>query len=318
MGCQPIVEQSTEDASTIETAVSEQEIALQNTMTAVPTSLIPQTPTSTWTPIPTVASSSTVLPSETPLPSATMTPTPWPTLPPDEAARKVLSLLEDNQNPDCLLPCWWGARPGQTLWPDIEPFLRSFATKIDETSRGASVKLPIPEPLAVPGSSYYVSYSWDESRIISGISITPINVSGYDPKTMIALYGVPDEVWLKTFSELLPGEVLPFQLVIVYQEKGISFRYYVNAVENHEMITACFEPGTVEIERPDLFPVGPTIRTWIPGQYRAIEEIVRIPQETYFHLEEKTGLTPETFYEKFTDPNEQTCIDTPANLWIDP
>ena len=305
MGCQPIVDQSIADAPTIETIVSEQAVVLQNTVTAVPTSSISQTSTAPWTPIPTIASSSTLPPTQTPLPSATMPPTLWPTLSPDEAARTVLTLLEDNQNPNCLLPCWWGATPGQTLWPDVEPFLRSFVTKIDETSIGASAKLPIPEPVAVPGFSYYVSYSWDESRTISGISVTPINVPGYDPKTMLTLYGVPDEVWLKTFSELLPGEVLPFQLIIVYQEQGISFRYYVNAAENHGMITACFEPGVVETERPDLFPVGPTIRTWIPGHYRTIEEIVRISQETYFPLEEKTDFTPEKLYEKFNDPNEK-------------
>ncbi|GIK58906.1 MAG: hypothetical protein BroJett015_45690 [Chloroflexota bacterium] len=135
---------------------------------------------------------------------------------------------------------------------------------------------------------------------------------------MMTLYGVPDEVWLKTFSEMLPGEVLPFQLIIVYQEQGISFRYYVDASGTDETVTACFESGVVEIERPDLFPAGPRIYLWEPGQYKTIDVIANIPGERYFPLEEKTDLTPQALYEKFTDPNKQPCIDTPADLWIDP
>lgn len=82
-----------------------------------------------------------------------------------------------------------------------------------------------------------------------------------------------------------------------------------------ETVTACFEPGVVELERPDLFPAGPRIYLWESGQIKTIQEISPVPLERYFRLETKTDLTPETFYEKFTDPNEQPCLDTPANLW---
>jgi hypothetical protein len=318
MGCQPTVSQGIEAALTTETIVSEQEATLQNAMTIIPTRSNLHTATSTSTPIPTPTSSPTVPPTQTPLPSVTVTPSPWPTLPPDEAADKVLALLADNQNPDCLLPCWWGATPGQTLWHDIEPFLISFALEIKANSSAALVYLPLHEAIEVPGFDGYVAYSWNESGVIKEISLKPMNVSGYDPRTMMTLYGVPDEVWLKTFSELLPGEVLPFQLIIVYQEQGISFRYYVDASGTDTTVTACFEPGVVEIERPDLFPAGPRIYLWEPGQHKTIDEIANIPGERYFPLAEKTDLTPQTLYEKFTDPNEQPCIDTPADSWIGP
>ncbi|MCB8942170.1 MAG: hypothetical protein H6658_00195 [Ardenticatenaceae bacterium] len=327
-GCQPMIDEDSTVVFITETISKEREVALFSTMTISRTRPISQTTSLTSTllplstsfltqqPTPMPTSSSTPQPSPVPLPSETVTPTPWPTLSPDEATDKVLTLLADNQNPDCLLPCWWGAVPGQTRWQDVKPFLRSFMVKIDETSRGASAKLPLPEAIAVPGFDYTVSYSWNELGIIRGISIKSINISGYDAKTMITLYGIPDEVWLKTFSEMLPGEVLPFQLIIVYQQQGISFRYYVNAERIGDVITACFEPGVVEIKRPDLFPAGPTIRVWEPGQYKEIEEIVNIPLETYYPLAEKTDLTPQTLYEKFVDPNEPPCIDTSAGLWI--
>ncbi|HIP69824.1 MAG TPA: hypothetical protein EYH05_00330 [Anaerolineae bacterium] len=276
------------------------------TATLFPTLVTLVTPTG-------AAATLTPILTQTALPTETMTPTPWPTLPPDEAAERVIFLLADNQNADCLLPCWWGATPGQTQWQDIKPFLKSFAIKITESPKGALVKIPLPKSIAMHGFSY-IGYGWNKSQTIRVISVHSVNVSGYDPKAMMTLYGVPDEVWLTTLDTPREG-VLPFQLIIVYQKQGISFHYYVDASTDGESVTACFEPGVVEIERPDLFPVGPRIRLWEPGQYKTIDEIANIPLEIYFPLEEKTDLTPQTLYEKFINPNERPCIDTPANSW---
>jgi hypothetical protein len=132
---------------------------------------------------------------------------------------------------------------------------------------------------------------------------------------MMTLYGMPDDVWLFTSSEMLQGNVLPFHLIIVYQELGISFFYYVGATINDGIVTSCFEPGVVETERPDLFPAGPEIYLWEPGEYKTVNEIANIPGQIYRRLESKTDLTPQTFYEKFIDLNQNPCIDTPANLW---
>ncbi|MCL4266742.1 MAG: hypothetical protein KJ069_26420 [Anaerolineae bacterium] len=318
IACQPTTSHDNETVLVTGTIPNEQEVALFEAMTVAPTRSITQTATSTSTPIPTAASSPTPLPTETPLPLATVTPTPWPTLPPNEAADKVLALLADNQNPECLLPCWWGATPGQTHWHDIEPFLKSFALEIKANSSAALVYLPLHEAIEVPGFDGYVAYSWNDSGVIKEISLKPMNISGYDPQTMMILHGVPDEVWLKTFPVVLPGEVLPFHLLLVYQEKGISLRYYVDAVKTGETITACFEPEVVEVERPDLFPAGPRIYLWEPGQQKTIDEIVSIPGETYFPLEGKSDLTPQTLFEMFTNPDELPCIDTPAEQWREP
>ncbi len=247
----------------------------------------------------------------------TVTPTPWPTLLPDEAIKKVVALLADNQNPDCLLPCWWGAVPGQTYWYDYAPFLKSFALEIDDSpEKVAFAMLPAPKNIDYLGE-LHIAYRISPSKIITAIRIASINVQGYDPRTMMALYGVPDEVWLKTFGWVLPGNVLPFQLIIVYQEQGISFRYYVDASSDGETVTVCFESGVVEMERPDLFPVRPRFYLWEPGQSKTIDEIANISEGIYYPLEEKTDLTPQTLYEKFTNPNESPCIDTPSALWND-
>lgn len=318
VGCQLAVGQDNETVLTTETISNKRETVLPTATTLAPTRSISQTATSTWTPIPPPTISPTPQPSPTSLPTEMATSTPWPTLSPDEAANKVLSLLAENQNPDCLLPCWWGATPGQTQWQDLAPYLMSFALAIDSFPEQSVfiAMFPVSESINYRGK-LNISYRINASEIVTDISVASVNTEGYDPQTMMTLYGVPDEVWVKTFSELLPGEVLPFRLILVYQEQGISFRYYVDAVRTGETVTACFEPG-IEMDRPDLFPAGPRIYLWEPGQHKTIDEIVNIPDETYFPLEEKTDLTPETLYEKFTNSNHSLCIDTSADLWIDP
>jgi hypothetical protein len=321
VGCQPVINDDVGTEFVTEAHVTEQAGSSLNTRSLTPVHAISQTVTSTVTSIPPPTASSTPWPTPTLLPTETVMPTPWPTLPADEAVNRVLSLLADNQNPDCLLPCWWGATPGQTRWQDIEPFLRSFAQEIhyssSETSFGAEVHLPLPNSVPVTNlSEFRTFYGWKESGVIYGISIDSINISGFDPVTMMSLYGIPDEVWIKTL-DAPREEVLPFQLIIVYQQQGISFRYYANASTDGETITACFEPGFVELEYPDLFPAGPRIYLWEPGQHKTIDEIANIPREIYFPLAEKTDLTPQTLYEKFTSSDEQPCIDTPADSWRD-
>ncbi|MEM7336806.1 MAG: hypothetical protein AAF490_32335 [Chloroflexota bacterium] len=244
----------------------------------------------------------------------TKMPTPRPTLSFDEAVEQVINLLRDNQNPDCLLPCWWGATPGITNWDEIEPLLITIGRVDRTTPMGVSIELPLPESLLAPGFDFNQVFIWNEDKILTSIQIDSINISGYDPVTMMTLYGVPDEVWLNTMPAPRE-EILPLQLIIVYQEKGISFRYYVNANKVKNMIEACFEPGYIETERPDIFPAGPRIYLWEPEEPKPIEEISPIPREHYFPLETKTDLSPETLFEKFTSSTEMPCISTQDDLW---
>lgn len=317
VGCQSPISMKNETIIVTQTIINTPTLVLP-TSTPIKESN-PTFPVSTpiWTQISTQPISPTVSLFPTLLP--TNITTPWPTLSPDEASHKVVTLLLDNQNSDCLLPCWWGATPGKTYWQDIEPFLKSFAKKIYYSSSNrsyvAEVVLPLPESIiGASTDDYRTFYGWDESGVIHGIDVDSVNISGYDPVTMMTSYGVPDEVWLDTRDGTIEG-VLPFQLIIVYQQQGISFRYYVNATLNGEVVTACFEPGFVEEERPELFPAGPRIYLWVPGEHKEIEKISPIPLQTYFPLASKTDLTVQTFYDRFVNSNEPPCIDTPANLW---
>lgn len=311
VGCRPVTNDRIDVGLATKVQVTEEARSSLNAASPTATHSISQAVTSTVTSTPSPTSSLTLLPAET------VTPTPWPTLPPDEAVNKVLSLLADNQNPDCLLPCWWGATPGQTRWWDIQPYLQSFSLQTYAYPQDSLYVIAFPIPSNISDlEEFHVGYTVNELDIIATIGIPRLNIVGYDPPTMMTIHGVPDEVWIKTL-DAPREEVLPFQLIIVYQQQGISFRYYVNASTDGETVSACFEPGVVELEYPDLFPAGPRIYLWEPGQYKTIDEIANIPWEIYFPLAEKTDLTPQTLYEKFTNPDEQPCIDTPADLWRD-
>ena len=265
------------------------------------------------TPLPTATLFSTKTPMT--IPTLVSSVTPWPTLSSDLAVPQIISLLEDNQNLDCLLPCWWGAFPGQTEWNDYEPFINSFAKSLTAFPEKNVFVGIFPVPLAVNYlEELNIGFLINETGKIIEIGIASINVTGYNPQTMMELYGVPSEVWLNTIHEPREG-VLPFQLIIVYQQKGISFRYRVDASKVDDIIVACFEPNYIELERPDLFPAGPRIYLWEPGQTKTIQEISPIPLEMYYPLEDKTDLTPRSLYEKFSNPNEPPCINSAAALW---
>lgn len=314
IGCQPTVNEDNKIVVATGTISKEQTVTLPSATTTIPTRPISQLVTMTWTPISSPTSSATPESTPTPLPTEPVTPMPWSTLPPDEAVDKVLSLLADNQNPDCLLPCWWEATPGQTRWWDIQGYLQSFSLQVYPYPQDFLYVIAFPVPRSVSYlEELHIGYVLNTTDIITAIDIPSLNIEGYDAKTMVTLYGVPDEVWLTTLDEPREG-VLPFQLIIVYQQQGISFRYYVDAIRTGETVTACFEPG-IELERPDLFPASPRIYLWEPGQTKTIQEISPIPLERYFRLEAKTELTPQTLYEKFTNPDDLPCIDTPAALW---
>lgn len=258
-----------------------------------------------------------ILPTPTAVPIPTiimMTPTPWPTLEPEMALNKVLSLLMNNNNLDCLLPCWWGVVPGKTSWPEAQAFWSSFAIQTYAFPQDFLnvVVFPITSDIS-PLEELHIGYIYDQNNTITDIAIPSLNISDYNPSTMLELYGVPDEVWLNTIEAPREG-VLPFQLIIVYQQKGISFRYYVDATQTGDNITACFE-SSIETKRADLFPAGPRIYLWEPSKQKSIQEITSTPLERYFPLENKTELTPQLFYEKFTDPSQLPCINTPADFW---
>lgn len=267
-----------------------------------PTQTITFKPSPSSTPNPT----STLIPTGTPIP--TMTLTPLPTISPDQVEEYIQNLYQTNS--ECLLPCWWGAVPGQTHWQEVQPFLESFA---EISTRGGgepklySVQIYIPEkenPSKTYGGGYTVRNKIIES-IQTGINTDELHY--YVLPKILETYGQPDEIWISTYAQSREG-VLPFSLTVVYAD-GIVITYRIyDAMTQLDQVEGCFNQSDIL-----LWLVSPERNITFSEARQKTSQIDNSQQ--HLTLQEATGLDIETFYESFKDSNSNQCLQTPASIW---
>jgi len=130
---------------------------------------------------------------------------------------------------------------------------------------------------------------------------------------VLTVYGQPSQVFLRTHAGDLPGW-LPFSLLLAYPVQRILVEYdgpigeeekHYGPLEEGEVIRVC--PWRSEIN----------LWLWSPDNARTIARVTGgyIDVGDYRSLEEATGLSIEQFYQTFSQPDNQTCLETPADLW---
>lgn len=130
---------------------------------------------------------------------------------------------------------------------------------------------------------------------------------------MLAVYRQPSQVFVKTYSGDLPGW-LPFSLLLFYPDQGILVEYEgpvgeegkrYGPLEEGEMIRIC--PWRSKIN----------LWLWSPDNAMTIGRVTGgyIDVDGYRSLEEATRMSIEQFYQAFSQPGNQTCLETPADLW---
>jgi hypothetical protein len=267
----------------------------------------------------------TLTPSPTPIPQTstatsrpTLTPTLAPTLTADEEKTVVLSLLQDNAG--CRLPCWWGFTPGETKWQAAQTFFLSLGKKIpggsDDGSSSYGVAFDVPQHQLFLRQSYIVR----EDETIDMITILALGSPGYEKEfaedldnyllsQLLTTYGQPSQVLLQTY--LAPNGTYPFHLLLYYPEQGIMVRYIDLAERDGEILRFCpKQPGI-------------TLWLWSPERRMTIMDIAVIGLEgfpedevAYFRpVDEVTEMSIERFYQTFAQPADDTCLETPADLW---
>jgi hypothetical protein len=294
----------------------------------------------------TAAEASTGVPSPTAVPTATPTleaptdtPTPSPipstrvprptrpvlasTMTSDEEYAFVSKMLEDNGG--CRLPCWWGFTPGETSWEITKTFFASLGKKFESWSvdgiRNYTVYFDIPDHHHSHGEFYSVGGGGTIEMISIG-AIPPADEGGYlyeDPQfvadwkvymlsQILTNYGQPPQVLLG-IDRNTPWT--PFDLLLFYPEKGILVQYSGPAERGEDTFRVC--PHRSKI----------TLYLWIPEQYAGLEDVPGIGSYTYavddmsllHSWEEATGMSIEQFHQTFIQPDNQTCLETPAELW---
>lgn len=287
MGCQ----------SNETTAVAVQGTAASTETTSPPAATVPAMATATYQP------------------TATLIPTPTPTLSIVEKEEITSGLYETNSN--CEFPCWWGIVPGVTSWQTAKFFLGTLSTEIStgtesETDREfvVQVYLPVTEELSEIKEleqSYYVN-----DGIVEIIQPeTPNEMSLTIISDVLRTYGQPSEVWIDTYGYSL-GEIDPFRVVLFYPEKGILLRYFDDADFQNDQVVGCFAGyrGAIVLWAPELeFTFAEALNgTRALGTYG---------EQYYKPLEDASEMDVETFYQTYLDPDAETCIETPAELWMD-
>lgn len=276
------------------------------TRTLIPGTQMPSpTPTLTSTPSPT--------PVPTDQPTVTETPIAIPTPPGTSLTEQVLWLYETNNG--CQLPCWWGITPGQTEWSIAEEFLNRFDEDIYSTSSTpgrAYYGVLIPLPTKVFGEDWSELGIVVQNGVINHIrtrvsmsNTPPGYLTQYTLSTFLTTYGQPAEVWLSTYSA--PYSDLPFQVVLFYPALGIAASYGSNGIKQGEVVSACPQQGLVGF-----------LSLWDPSLALTFEEVkssAAVYNVDFLSLEDSTEMDVTTFYETFKNPDNSTCLETPAHLW---
>lgn len=269
------------------------------------------------TPSLTVRPTETLFPSVTPTSASTVfsqpgkTPTTTPTLTPGEKDALVLDLFMTNAS--CELPCWWGFTPGETAWLQAQSSLQTIAEAI--YSVGSPTLQSIDVYISSPGnekSNPLRHYYEVQNGIIELIDvIIPIQISTYHLSNVLNTYGEPNSIFLLTGNQVWLGS-LPFSVILFYPQYSLIFHYNGQASVVEDLVQICVNDTTVV-----------RLAVWSPQldltYLKAAEMTLHLRPSPYeLSLEEATGITTTNFYETFKNPENETCLETPAELWPNP
>ena len=303
----PVATPSGEAVSSVSTIVATPALPTQTPLPATPT------PSTTPTLTPTPSSPPTSAPTVTP--TATETPYAIPTPLGTEVTEQVLWLMETNNG--CQLPCWWGIIPGQTEWQAAEKLLVLFDAHIYTVSAsGFDYYNPsIPLPVGLFSVNQVSPIYAVQNGIVQKIeTLVPIGDTAsayfaqYVLPTFLTTYGQPREIWLSTYRSAFEEGDLPFFTVLFYPDQGIMAVYEDNGERRGDLVEGCPQEDIVSY-----------LVLQVPGLDKTFEETITrtsgLGEWDYLLLEEATEIDVATFYETFQNPDNTTCLQTPANLW---
>lgn len=209
----------------------------------------------------------------------------------------IEQLMRTNGN--CRLPCWWGIKPGITLWDEAKQFLEHIG--LVEKS-GAASRPPIEE---------YVVWYWnpgtDDSNathieVINGI----VHRIGVAPETsryifslnrILSDYGVPSEILFHQRKTILDS--ISYKVGLVYWDDNFFVEYIFGTESPEDPFTVCHY-------------FGPTLRTWSSEHSWDIEDIhdriKTLSGKPINSIDEVTDLTTAEFYSLFRHYSPNPCL----------
>jgi hypothetical protein len=139
----------------------------------------------------------------------------------------------------------------------------------------------------------------------------------YSLPQILSNYGMPSQVLLAPFpDDPIRTDVKwqPFSLVLLYPEKGIFVEYVSPRGTISNDFVGC--PSKAHI----------SLAVWSPESDMSLEyviqkagsEINELNMDYFKPVEEATSMTLNEFYQKFKDPNNTACLETPMDFWQTP
>lgn len=283
------------------------------------------------------SATSTPLPTPTPLPP---TLTSLPKLTPDESMNLLFELLKNNGQ--CLLPCLLGLKP-EISSSVMRNFFNQFASVNSDEISIDRVRADSGKFNAV---GFFVHYdniylnlgisSYEEQNQVKRLSLDSsvykdnsnerlVNSIPWDPKyaevmnyyllpQILINYGKPSKIIILTYrSDRQRPDVtsFPFFLVLLYPDQGFYVKYEMERVTSGVNFIGCPSKSFVDVV------------VWTPNDDEAFESVVKptINGEylsDYKSLSDATSLTIEEFYQGFSNPESQICLETPIETWPNP
>jgi hypothetical protein len=275
-------------------------------------------------------------------------PEPWYeeiVLPPDP---QVLSpdaedaLLADRlvNNGGCELPCWWGITPGATPWEDAQQQFLSYGESISSWSWAADEwGMGYRTGLLGRHESYPFDYVvehiiYEQGGIVSLIgaqghvpgwpadewSLSPRFVQDWERYTLdqvLARLGRPSQVLLHYWSD---HESL-FSVGVLYEDRGVLIDYMGMAQGEREAGEYHFDSVVicparshltdinVWLKSPEMEPSLTDVFMGFGGGYLGLLSYWNTPS-----LEDATGMSLDTFYTTYLDPNADACMEAQWDL----
>ncbi|MCK6584581.1 MAG: hypothetical protein L6Q49_15915 [Anaerolineales bacterium] len=252
----------------------------------------------------------------------TATETSIPTLTSDEQLLQIKEWLATNAG--CRLPCWWGIEPGKVTWGEVSEFLRRIGTKSSDYEESGVV---IHEAVGFDFNPEHVftrvGFAETDASITAiiirafGLNDSPNfkNVwASFSPEMIIAEYGVPSRVWVKSRSSVYEGShgpTMPYWIWFFYDHLGIlvSYNGQVRYENIYKMCPVFNEQGNLS-DDIDIYLQSPEAN--IP-----LEDLptVKYNAKDAIPLGEAAGISLDEFYELFTTPGIAPCFETPRSIW---
>lgn len=273
--------------------------------------------------------------------------TPRTTLSAVEGKEKILDLIQNYEG--CSLPCLWSLTPGETSLQTLRDFTAQFrdiqATdeieiEVNEYNDGGSISLVYKKnSIAIINSLGYnindktgielialYSYSMEDLgpnptnqlptyAPIWGDPAFNQEMSEYLLPSILTNYGEPSQVLLATWRDEPDGEHVdwyPFSLVLLYLDKRIFVEYELPREKAGNSFRGC--PSQTHITLA-VWPPESELKPGYIGE-KAGSLMTEGTIDYFRTVEEATSMTLDEFYQKFKDPQNTACIETPQELWL--